>query len=354
MMTINAKVSERDSAPAVEPCCVLWAAWLLRFKPAAALRTPSTCGRCALPPGMAGTLRSLVSLTHFAARSPAQLLARPALAHLVGRSGSMQSAADRSPAPASGGGKAAAAVQLQASTSGGGSADAAPGPVLIQPGMEPNPLCATLPVFDLSAFLGAPDKGSPEVQRLCAALAACLQQSSALVVRDPRVRLALGALRRAQPACSLCYWGAVNVLAGGGGCHPRLHCRCRCCCGSCCRCCVPCSRPFGPEHLPPANLPSPPHPQVDTSQNSVFLDTMEAYFSQPVGALMADVRPQLAYQVGGPCWDPDLGGADVGGCLGVGLMWVGSASLDAICFPLNLVVHPSPAPSSPAPGGRHP
>lgn len=53
--------------------------------------------------------------------------------------------------------------------------------------MEPNPLCTQLPVFDLSAFLSARDRGAPEAQRLCAALAACLQQCSALVVRDPRV-----------------------------------------------------------------------------------------------------------------------------------------------------------------------
>ncbi len=54
-----------------------------------------------------------------------------------------------------------------------------------QPGMEPNPLCPALPVFDLAPFLSAPD--SPEAARLCAALAACLRACSALVVRDPRV-----------------------------------------------------------------------------------------------------------------------------------------------------------------------
>ena len=88
--------------------------------------------------------------------------------------------------------------------------------------MEPNPLCAQLPVFDLAVFLGAADKGAPEVQRLCAALAACLQQSSALVVRDPR---------------------------------------------------------------------------VDTADNDAFLSLLERYFSQPLEAKMADVRPELAYQV---------------------------------------------------------
>ncbi|EFN59425.1 hypothetical protein CHLNCDRAFT_19374 [Chlorella variabilis] len=89
--------------------------------------------------------------------------------------------------------------------------------------MEPNPLCAQLPVFDLAVFLGAADKGAPEVQRLCAALAACLQQSSALVVRDPR---------------------------------------------------------------------------VDTADNDAFLSLLERYFSQPLEVKMADVRPELAYQVG--------------------------------------------------------
>ena len=55
----------------------------------------------------------------------------------------------------------------------------------VQPGMDPNPLCTQLPVFDLSTFLNAPDKDAPEVQRLCAALAACLQASSAVVVSPP-------------------------------------------------------------------------------------------------------------------------------------------------------------------------
>lgn len=79
--------------------------------------------------------------------------------------------------------KPGAALQLRA-TSGGGAPAAAP---FVQPGMEPNPLCAQLPVFDLSAFLNASNNAAPEVHRLCAALAACLRQSSALVVRDPRV-----------------------------------------------------------------------------------------------------------------------------------------------------------------------
>jgi hypothetical protein len=89
--------------------------------------------------------------------------------------------------------------------------------------MEPNPLCAQLPVFDLAVFLGAQDKGAPEVQRLCSALAACLRHSSALVVRDPR---------------------------------------------------------------------------VDTADNEAFLSLLERYFSQPLEAKLADVRADLAYQVG--------------------------------------------------------
>lgn len=108
-------------------------------------------------------------------------------------------------------------VQLQASSGGARAA----GPTLIQPGMEPNPLCESLPVFDLGVFLS--DPGSPEAARLCTALADCLRLSSALVVRDPR---------------------------------------------------------------------------VDTSDNDGFLSLMERYFSQPTEAKLADVRADLAYQVG--------------------------------------------------------
>ncbi|KAL4430971.1 hypothetical protein ABPG75_006227 [Micractinium tetrahymenae] len=118
--------------------------------------------------------------------------------------------------------KAAAgeAIQLHAAASSG--AGVAPaGPTLISPGMEPNPLCKALPVFDLRAFLAAPD--SPGAARLCAALAACLRSCSALVVRDPR---------------------------------------------------------------------------VDTADNEGFLSLMERYFSQTAEAKMADVRADLAYQVG--------------------------------------------------------
>ena len=42
-----------------------------------------------------------------------------------------------------------------------------------------------LPLFDLAPFLEAPE--SRQARELCAALAACLHETSALVVRDPRV-----------------------------------------------------------------------------------------------------------------------------------------------------------------------
>lgn len=55
--------------------------------------------------------------------------------------------------------------------------------------MQPNPLCEQLPVFDLSLYLNASadQAAQADVQRVCAALASCLQRCSALVVRDPRV-----------------------------------------------------------------------------------------------------------------------------------------------------------------------
>lgn len=53
--------------------------------------------------------------------------------------------------------------------------------------VEPNPLCAELPVFNLQPFLAAQDRGSPELQRLCQAMAQCMLATSALVIRDPRV-----------------------------------------------------------------------------------------------------------------------------------------------------------------------
>ena len=53
--------------------------------------------------------------------------------------------------------------------------------------MEPNPLCPDLPVFDLQSYLEASDRDTPELQRLCQAMALCLRNTSALVVRDPRV-----------------------------------------------------------------------------------------------------------------------------------------------------------------------
>lgn len=50
-------------------------------------------------------------------------------------------------------------------------------------GMEPNPLCPDLPIFDLGTYLTDPSACQP----LCQALAACLHTASAVVVRDPRV-----------------------------------------------------------------------------------------------------------------------------------------------------------------------
>lgn len=38
-------------------------------------------------------------------------------------------------------------------------------------------------------------------------------------------------------------------------------------------------------------------PRVPASQNDVFLDTMEDYFSQPREVKMLDARPDLSYQV---------------------------------------------------------
>lgn len=38
-------------------------------------------------------------------------------------------------------------------------------------------------------------------------------------------------------------------------------------------------------------------PRVPASQNDVFLDTMEDYFSQPRDMKMLDARPKLSYQV---------------------------------------------------------
>lgn len=38
-------------------------------------------------------------------------------------------------------------------------------------------------------------------------------------------------------------------------------------------------------------------PRVPASQNDVFLDTMEEYFSQPREVKMLDARPDLSYQV---------------------------------------------------------
>lgn len=110
------------------------------------------------------------------------------------------------------------AFNLTAQAAPGGSAWTA------TPGLSPNPHCAELPVVDLSLFLGAADPALPEVQRLCEAVAVCLRDSSALVVRDPR---------------------------------------------------------------------------VDPADNGRFLSLMESYFAQPTAERMADVRPDLDYQVCG-------------------------------------------------------
>ncbi|GAB4817628.1 hypothetical protein N2152v2_004674 [Parachlorella kessleri] len=106
-------------------------------------------------------------------------------------------------------------------------ASAAPSPpealVFVEGGMEPNTLCPDLPVFDLQRYLEASDRATPELQRLCEAMAQCLRNTSALVVRDPR---------------------------------------------------------------------------VDSADNERFLSLVEDYFAQPTEAKMADVRPELSYQVG--------------------------------------------------------
>ena len=56
------------------------------------------------------------------------------------------------------------------------------------PGIEPNPLCPALPVFNLETFLNSQGSSTnPNFDNLCAALSSCLRESGALVVRDPRV-----------------------------------------------------------------------------------------------------------------------------------------------------------------------
>ena len=80
---------------------------------------------------------------------------------------------------------------------------------------------AVLPVVDLAAFL-AGDASDPAMHDACRAVAECLRDTGALIVRDPR---------------------------------------------------------------------------VNAQDNSRFLDMMEAYFSQPHDAKLADVRSELCYQV---------------------------------------------------------
>ena len=79
---------------------------------------------------------------------------------------------------------------------------------------------ALLPIVDLAAFL-AGDASDPAVQDSCRAVAECLRDTGALIVRDPR---------------------------------------------------------------------------VNAQDNSKFLDMMEAYFSQPHEAKLADVHSELCYQ----------------------------------------------------------
>jgi hypothetical protein len=79
---------------------------------------------------------------------------------------------------------------------------------------------AVLPVVDLSAFL-AGDAADPAAQDACRAVAECLRDTGALIVRDPR---------------------------------------------------------------------------VNAQDNAQFLDMMEAYYSQPYEAKLADVHSELCYQ----------------------------------------------------------
>lgn len=62
------------------------------------------------------------------------------------------------------------------------------------PGCTPNPHCPELPVFDLAHYLRAAptERESPELRRLCSAMADCLRTTSALVIR------------RAAAACAVC------------------------------------------------------------------------------------------------------------------------------------------------------
>jgi hypothetical protein len=56
-------------------------------------------------------------------------------------------------------------------------------------GVEANPYCPALPVFNLDMYLNSNNGITDEdVANLCAALASCLRNSGALVVRDPRVK----------------------------------------------------------------------------------------------------------------------------------------------------------------------
>jgi hypothetical protein len=87
--------------------------------------------------------------------------------------------------------------------------------------MDATSTLQALPVIDISAFL-ASDACDPAVQDACRAVADCLRDTGALIVRDPR---------------------------------------------------------------------------VNAGDNARFLDMMEAYFSQPHEVKLADVHPELCYQV---------------------------------------------------------
>lgn len=54
-------------------------------------------------------------------------------------------------------------------------------------GVEPNPHCSDLPVFDLAKYLDSQTKESEDIQILCKYIANCLKSTGALVIRDPRV-----------------------------------------------------------------------------------------------------------------------------------------------------------------------
>ena len=174
--------------------------------------------------------------------------------------------------------------------------------------MEPNTLCAALPVFDLGVFLAAPD--SPEAARLCAALAECLKASSTLVVRCcGRAGRQAGRGGRRCISWQRC-WAFVRT-------DVPARCASPCSCG-----CAPPPRqrrallsatPLCRYTNDTSKIYSCPHdtrisslpwqvrdPRVDAGDSERFLSLMERYFGQAEGAKRADVRADLAYQVSTP------------------------------------------------------